>query len=82
VYLYLLSMIYFGVDGVRLQRRSTLISFVVPGLPIARRLSLGQLKVMTAIENCRAAALGGSFSTVKPSQHLLTAIDIARRFTG
>ena len=25
---------------------------------------------------------GGSFTTVKPSQHLLTAIDIARRFTG
>jgi RNA 3'-terminal phosphate cyclase (ATP) len=25
---------------------------------------------------------GGGFTTVKPSQHLLTAIDIARRFTG
>lgn len=25
---------------------------------------------------------GGSFTTVKPSQHLLTAIDIAQRFTG
>jgi RNA 3'-terminal phosphate cyclase (ATP) len=25
---------------------------------------------------------GGSFTTVKPSQHLLTAIDIAKRFTG
>ncbi len=25
---------------------------------------------------------GGAFSTVKPSQHLLTAIDIAQRFTG
>lgn len=25
---------------------------------------------------------GGTFTTVKPSQHLLTAIDIARRFTG
>lgn len=25
---------------------------------------------------------GGSFTTVKPSQHMLTAIDIARRFTG
>ena len=25
---------------------------------------------------------GGSYTTVKPSQHLLTAIDIARRFTG
>jgi len=25
---------------------------------------------------------GGSFTTVKPSQHLLTAIEIARRFTG
>jgi len=25
---------------------------------------------------------GGSFTTVKPSQHILTAIDIARRFTG
>jgi RNA 3'-terminal phosphate cyclase (ATP) len=25
---------------------------------------------------------GGSFTTVKPSQHLLTAIDIATRFTG
>ncbi len=29
-----------------------------------------------------ALAGGGRFSTVKPSQHLLTAIDIARRFTG
>lgn len=29
-----------------------------------------------------ALAGGGSFTTVKPSQHLLTAIDIARRFTG
>lgn len=27
-------------------------------------------------------ARGGSFSTVKPSQHLLTAIEIAQRFTG
>jgi len=25
---------------------------------------------------------GGSFTTVKPSGHLLTGIDIARRFTG
>lgn len=25
---------------------------------------------------------GGAFTTVKPSQHTLTAIDIARRFTG
>ncbi len=29
-----------------------------------------------------ALAGGGRFTTVKPSQHLLTAIDIARRFTG
>jgi RNA 3'-terminal phosphate cyclase (ATP) len=29
-----------------------------------------------------ALAGGGCFSTVKPSQHLLTALDIARRFTG
>lgn len=29
-----------------------------------------------------ALAGGGCFTTVKPSQHLLTAIDIARRFTG
>ncbi len=28
------------------------------------------------------SAGGGSFTTVKPSQHLLTAIDIAKRFTG
>ncbi|MBB6124910.1 RNA 3'-terminal phosphate cyclase [Sphingobium subterraneum] len=27
-------------------------------------------------------ASGGAFTTVKPSQHMLTAIDIARRFTG
>jgi len=27
-------------------------------------------------------ASGGAFTTVKPSQHLLTAIDIAKRFTG
>lgn len=27
-------------------------------------------------------AAGGAFTTVKPSQHLLTAIDIAKRFTG
>jgi RNA 3'-terminal phosphate cyclase (ATP) len=29
-----------------------------------------------------AIAGGGHFTTVKPSQHLLTAIDIAKRFTG
>ena len=29
-----------------------------------------------------ALAGGGCFTTVKPSQHLLTAMDIARRFTG
>jgi len=29
-----------------------------------------------------AVAGGGRFTTVKPSQHLLTAIDIAKRFTG
>jgi RNA 3'-terminal phosphate cyclase (ATP) len=29
-----------------------------------------------------ALAGGGRFTTVKPSQHLLTALDIARRFTG
>jgi RNA 3'-terminal phosphate cyclase (ATP) len=29
-----------------------------------------------------ALAGGGRFTTVKPSQHLLTAIDVARRFTG
>ena len=29
-----------------------------------------------------ALARGGKFTTVKPSQHLLTAIDIAKRFTG
>lgn len=29
-----------------------------------------------------ALAGGGSFTTVKPSQHLLTAIEVARRFTG
>ena len=29
-----------------------------------------------------AVAGGGAFTTVKPSQHLLTAVDIAQRFTG
>ena len=29
-----------------------------------------------------ALAGGGCFTTVKPGQHLLTAMDIAKRFTG
>ena len=48
----------------------------------AGHVSLGQLKVMSAIENCRTAALGGHVERCEDCAHTRVAVNTIREVTS